>query len=100
MIYYKLTNRATGEECGGLASCWADYAGRVDVGCVDYAAELKIHGRTYAERKASAEELAVEYSNNTAPGLSWGEMAEIEEFFERIGRRYGLLTEFRENAIC
>lgn len=31
---------------------------------------------------------------------SWGEVAAWAEYFERLGRRYGLLTEFRENGIC
>ena len=31
---------------------------------------------------------------------SYGELAEAGEYFEKLGRRYGLLQEFRENAIC
>ena len=30
----------------------------------------------------------------------WGELAEWAAYFERLGKRYGLLTEFRENGIC
>lgn len=32
--------------------------------------------------------------------MSYGELADWQGFFEMVGRRYGLLTEFRENAIC
>lgn len=32
--------------------------------------------------------------------MSYGELAIWQEHFERLGRRYGLLREFRENAIC
>lgn len=30
---------------------------------------------------------------------SWGEVAEQAARFERLGRRYGLLREFRENGV-
>lgn len=31
--------------------------------------------------------------------MSWGELAYWQKYFETIGKRYGLLTEFRENGI-
>lgn len=31
---------------------------------------------------------------------SWLELIAFENYFEKMGRRYGLLTEFRENGIC
>lgn len=63
--------------------------------------DFKISGETYEERKASLEDLAIDYSNNFA-SLSWsyGELAEICNFFYKNGKRYGLLQEFKENAIC
>lgn len=58
---------------------------------------------TYAEQKAALHDLAVEYSNSFGAdhveGMSYCELAEIQNYFETYGRRYGLLTEFRENAI-
>lgn len=63
--------------------------------------DLSIHGKNYEEKKACAEELAKDYQYNFAC-LSWsyGELATICEYFKRIGKRYGLLKEFKENAIC
>ena len=61
---------------------------------------FKIKGGTYAERKAYARELAIEWSNCEKPDFSWGEWCAIDYQFEKIGKRYGLLTEFRENCIC
>ena len=63
---------------------------------------LMVSGKTYAERKADLQEKAIEWSNNQGEYAAWsyGELAEIQGFFETKGRRYGLLTEFRENAIC
>lgn len=59
-------------------------------------------GKTYKERKEYIQELAIEYSNSMSEiyPISWGQLADIQEFFERYGKRYGLLREFRENAIC
>lgn len=31
---------------------------------------------------------------------SYGELMEFQNYFEALGKRYGLLTEFRENGIC
>lgn len=32
--------------------------------------------------------------------MTWGEIAMWQRYFERLGKRFGLLTEFRENGIC
>ena len=65
--------------------------------------ELRTRGKTYAERKANAAELARELqsieSETSGGGLSWGEYSIITNFFEEVGRRFGLLREFRENCI-
>jgi hypothetical protein len=61
---------------------------------------LKISGKTYAERKDAAHQLAIDYQYLTdCGGLSWGEYAAITSYFEKIGRRYGLIQEYRENGI-
>lgn len=62
--------------------------------------EFAIHGKNYRERKNSLEEIAIEFSYNSVCGLSYSEMCYIQNFFETMGKRYGLLREFRENAIC
>lgn len=58
--------------------------------------------KTYAERKAEVRELAIEWQTDYFPNnsLSWGEVAFWNDYFEKLGRRYGLLTEFKENGIC
>ena len=53
----------------------------------------------YKKRKAEVREEAIEYSYSDEE-LSYGELAEIQDYFRRLGKRYGLLREFRENAIC
>lgn len=71
--------------------------------CYDdkYVIPLQVRGKTYAERKADLREQALEVSNVfPVLALSWWEVSEIGDFFERNGRRYGLLREFQENGIC
>lgn len=62
---------------------------------------LQVKGKTYAEKKAWLAELAKEYQYFFAP-LSWsyGELADIQGFFYKNAKRYGLVKEFKENAIC
>ena len=61
---------------------------------------LSVSGRTYAERKANAEEKALIFQYDFS-WLSWsyGELATICEQFQKIGKRYGLLKVFKENCI-
>ena len=55
----------------------------------------------YQKRKEQVRQEAIEwqldFSNHN---YSWGELTIWQEHFERLGRRYGLLREFHENAIC
>lgn len=60
----------------------------------------RLKGKTYQERKACIEDKAIDYSNNQAGGLSYNELYYISSYFETYGKRYGLLNEFKENAIC
>lgn len=67
---------------------------------LECAIELNEVSGTYNEKKAAIESKAIEYSNNQAGGLSMGELSDIQNYFETYGKRYGLLSDFRENAIC
>lgn len=62
--------------------------------------KLAVSGRTYQEKKNALRDLAIEYSGMDTSGLSWAELGAIEEFFTVAGRRFGLLSEFKENCIC
>lgn len=56
--------------------------------------------KTYAERKNAARNQAIAWQYRQAEQpLSQGELANFVDHFTRLGRRYGLLREFRENAI-
>ena len=55
----------------------------------------------YQKRKAEVREEAIEWQADFAEhNYSYGELAYYGDYFERLGKRYGLLREFKENAIC
>ena len=55
----------------------------------------------YQKKKAAAREKAIAWQERFAElSPSWEELAIAQSVFEQLGRRYGLLTEFRENGIC
>lgn len=60
-----------------------------------------IYGDTYKDKKEYLRELAIKWQHEFS-SLSWsyGELAEIQGYFEKNGKRYGLLKEFKENCIC
>lgn len=64
----------------------------------------RIHGKTYAEKKNYIRDTAHDFqtadSEISGGGLSMGEYITVQGFFEKYGKRFGLLREFRENAIC
>jgi hypothetical protein len=54
----------------------------------------------YQQLKEKAREIAIDYQLDSADkDISYGELAEIGEYFYKLGKRFGLLREFRENAI-
>ena len=55
---------------------------------------------TYTEAKARARKLAIDWQHeNSQTNISCGELAEAYERFNKLGKRLGLLGEFRENGI-
>lgn len=55
----------------------------------------------YQEKQEEIRQEAIEWQldfNNH--NYSWGEIAECTDYFYKMGKRYGLLKEFRENEIC
>ena len=57
--------------------------------------------KTYQQRKAEIRDEAIQWQSElSVKSYSWGEVAAWQEYFREQGRRYGLLTEFRENGIC
>ena len=56
--------------------------------------------KTYQEKKAEARQLAINWQNDFQNHqYYWSELAYYTDYFTRLGKRYGLLEEFRENGI-
>lgn len=61
---------------------------------------IAILGKNYAEKKDYVRNLAINYQIMASESnLSYGEILDFQCMFEELGRRYGLIREFRENAI-
>ena len=54
----------------------------------------------YEKKKEIARQEAIDWQDDFRNhNYSYGELAEFGYYFEKLGRRYGLLKEFRENGI-
>ena len=53
----------------------------------------------YQEMKERVRQMAIDWQLNDSEGASWSELIAIGEKFAKLGKRFGLLTEFRENGI-
>lgn len=66
-----------------------------------YDIDLAVHGNSYESRKADVREKAITWQALVGESdLSMGELQDWYDYFDIMGRRYGLLTEFHENGIC
>ena len=107
MFFAHIKNAMVGENGGGIY--WENAEGYDkyfrDTFCpnTEIVSFISFHayGKTYAERKESVRNAALDYQSawGNYP-FSYSELGLIGEWFERMGRRYGLLCEFRENCIC
>lgn len=60
-----------------------------------------VHGSNYAERRENVRGTAMDFQTaNDCDGLYMSDMAQIYGWFEKMGKRYGLLKEFRGNCVC
>lgn len=54
----------------------------------------------YEKHKQAARQAAIEWQHETSEtALSYSELAAASAHFEKLARRFGLVREFRENAI-
>ena len=54
----------------------------------------------YQKQKEAARQKAIDWQYEASEqSLSYRELAEIGNYFYKLGKRFGLLREFRENAI-
>lgn len=66
---------------------------------IDYWVEpLHIEGKTYKEKQNNLQSLAIDFSLSLLDG-DMLDLSIIYNFFESNAKRFGLIKEFRENAI-
>lgn len=100
MVFCNLTEGGKTAAC--LFKSWAEFHAATfstEI-VVSDAISLEIHGRTYRDRQNSLRELAIDIQSANKGGLSYGELCDLQGFFEQNGKKLGLLREFRENCIC
>ena len=55
----------------------------------------------YKKEKNILRDFAIDWQYKYADlRYSWGDLYDWQQFFSEYGKKYGLLREFRENAIC
>ena len=69
--------------------------------CLDpvFVTDFRVSGKTYQERKENARNIAMDVQAFSWPGLYWSEYAEIQNELHEIGKKYGLLNEFRRDGV-
>ena len=79
--------------------CKYDYED-FDGSTIYYARERKHKPKSYREYKDILRNFAIAFSSSSDSYLSWFELASIQGFFAIYGKKFGLLREVHENAIC
>ena len=89
------------DDTASIFDTWREYyAATFSPDCIISAViPLQLHGSTYAERRDSLRNMAQDIQTADNGGMSYGEVATLNDYFTRQARRYGLLTEFRDNCI-
>lgn len=55
---------------------------------------------TYQEKKEKARQTAIQWQYEfSKSSIDWSGLAAIQNYFEKLGQRYGLIKEFKENGI-
>ena len=57
-------------------------------------------GKTYSQLQEEARQKAIDWQRKASEKpMYMSELAERNEYFRKLGKRYGLIREFKENAI-
>lgn len=101
-MFYAKYRDINGEEVAKLYDRGEDYARDMFSPLVEplTVIDFSVKGKNYRERQSSVETTARDFQAADIGGLFMSDYARIGEWFSTQGKRYGLLKEFRENAVC
>lgn len=60
---------------------------------------LHTTGKTYEDRKESVRDVAMASQSGGTAGMTWGELAILGDWLDRMAHKYGLCAEFAENGV-
>ena len=89
------------DDTASIFNTWREYhAATFSPDCtVTACIPLQLHGSTYAARRDSLRTVAQDIQSADNGGMSYGEVATLDYWLNTNARRYGLVTEFRDNGI-
>ena len=101
-MFYAKYRDIDGEEVAKLYDRGEDYARDMFSPLVEplTVINFSVKGHNYRERQSSVQTIAIDFQTADIGGLFMSDYARIGDWFSTQGKRYGLLKEFRENAIC
>ena len=101
-MFYAKYRDINGEEVAKLYDRGEDYARDTFSPLVEplTVIDFSVKGKNYRERQSSVQTIAMDFQTADIGGLFMSDYARIGEWFSTQGKRYGLLKEFRENAVC
>ena len=101
-MFYAKYRDINGEEVAKLYDRGEDYARDTFSPLVEplTVIDFAVKGKNYRERQSSVQTIAMDFQTADIGGLYMSDYARISEWFSTQGKRYGLLKEFRENAVC
>ena len=101
-MFYAKYRDINGEEVAKLYDRGEDYARDTFSPLVEplTVINFSVKGKNYRERQSSVQTIATDFQTADIGGLFMSDYARIGEWFTTQGKRYGLLKEFRENAVC
>lgn len=99
MLYAKW--KEDGFERAQVFYLWEDYFAETSSSDVDVLSVIsfKVSGKTYQDKKECVRNIAIQFQHDDDGGLSMFEISEIQGWFQKVGSRYGLLKEFKENGV-
>ena len=104
MIFQILRNNETKEIYTTWDDCWRCAHSRTFSPVIDIllVTDFKIKGKNYKKRKENARDLAIDVQLtyiNYDVYTSYYDTMQLSNIFERIGKNYGLIKEYKEKGI-